>query len=235
MNVSIKRIQAIFVKDYKEFYRNYAISTMVLMPLALAFIYSMTGDMDLQSLFMPINLTFAMITAFIQSCLIAEEKEHNTLRSLLLSPASIADILIGKSSLVFLITVIVLGLCMWMLDFRPSNLMAMSSALVLSTVFYLAMGLIVGLYTKTVMEASVGILPVMIVFSFGPLVLLFADRYPILEVFQWLPSAQLILLEQHSAAGTTSDVIMSLVVLAVWAVIGVVISAILFKKRMSDE
>lgn len=235
MNVSIKRIQAIFVKDYKEFYRNYAISTMVLMPLALAFIYSMTGDMDLQSLFMPINLTFAMITAFIQSCLIAEEKEHNTLRSLLLSPASIADILIGKSSLVFLITVIVLGLCMWMLDFRPSNLMAMSSALVLSTVFYLAMGLIVGLYTKTVMEASVGILPVMIVFSFGPLVLLFADRYPILEVFQWLPSAQLILLEQHSAAGTTSDVIMSLVVLAVWSVVGVVISAILFKKRMSDE
>ncbi|PJK15986.1 ABC transporter [Chryseomicrobium excrementi] len=235
MNVSIKRIQAIFVKDYKEFYRNYAISTMVLMPLALAFIYSMMGDMDLQSLFMPINLTFAMITAFIQSCLIAEEKEHNTLRSLLLSPASIADILIGKSSLVFLITVIVLGLCMWMLDFRPSNLMAMSSALVLSTVFYLAMGLIVGLYTKTVMEASVGILPVMIVFSFGPLVLLFADRYPILEVFQWLPSAQLILLEQHSAAGTTSDVIMSLVVLAVWAVVGVVISAILFKKRMSDE
>lgn len=235
MNVSMKRIQAIFVKDYKEFYRNYAISTMVLMPLALAFIYSMTGDMDLQSLFMPINLTFAMITAFIQSCLIAEEKEHNTLRSLLLSPASIADVLIGKSALVFVITVIVLGLCMWILEFTPSNLLAMSSALVLSTVFYLAMGLIVGLYTKTVMEASVGILPVMIVFSFGPLVLLFADRYPILEIFEWLPSAQLILLEQHSADGATSEMIMSLVVLAVWALVAVSLSAILFKKRMSDE
>lgn len=235
MNVSLKRIQAIFVKDYKEFYRNYAISTMVLMPLALAFIYSMTGDMDLQSLFMPINLTFAMITAFIQSCLIAEEKEHNTLRSLLLSPASIADVLIGKSALVFAITSIVLSLCMWMLDFMPSNLLAMSIALVLSTVFYLAVGLIVGLYTKTVMEASVGILPVMIVFSFGPLVLLFADRYPILEAFEWLPSAQLILLEQYSATGSTSDVIMSLVVLAVWAVVAVMLSAVLFKKRMSDE
>lgn len=235
MNISMKRIQAIFVKDYKEFYRNYAISTMVLMPLALAFIYSMTGDMDLQSLFMPINLTFAMITAFIQSCLIAEEKEHNTLRSLLLSPASIADVLIGKSALVFVITVIVLGLCMWILEFTTSNLLAMSSALVLSTVFYLAMGLIVGLYTKTVMEASVGILPVMIVFSFGPLVLLFADRYPILEIFEWLPSAQLILLEQHSADGATSEMIMSLVVLAVWALVAVSLSAILFKKRMSDE
>ncbi|OZS78646.1 ABC transporter [Tetzosporium hominis] len=235
MNVSMKRIQAIFVKDYKEFYRNYAISTMVLMPLALAFIYSMTGDMDLQSLFMPINLTFAMITAFIQSCLIAEEKEHNTLRSLLLSPASIADVLIGKSALVFVITVIVLGLCMWILEFTPSNLLAMSSALVLSTVFYLAMGLIVGLYTKTVMEASVGILPVMIVFSFGPLVLLFADRYPILEIFEWLPSAQLILLEQYSSTGATSDILTSLVVLTIWAVVAVMLSTFLFKKRMSDE
>lgn len=235
MNVSVKRIQAIFVKDYKEFYRNYAISTMVLMPLALAFIYSMTGDMDLQSLFMPINLTFAMITAFIQSCLIAEEKEHNTLRSLLLSPASIADVLIGKSALVFVITVVVLGMCMWILEFSPANLAAMGVALVLSTLFYLAMGLIVGLYTKTVMEASVGILPVMIVFSFGPLVLLFADRYPVLEVFQWLPSAQLILLEQYSVTGATSDIIVSLVVLAVWAVVAVSVSAILFKKRMSDE
>lgn len=235
MNVSVKRIQAIFVKDYKEFYRNYAISTMVLMPLALAFIYSMTGNMDLQSLFMPINLTFAMITAFIQSCLIAEEKEHNTLRSLLLSPASIADVLIGKSALVFVITVIVLGMCMWILEFAPANLAAMGVALVLSTLFYLAMGLIVGLYTKTVMEASVGILPVMIVFSFGPLVLLFADRYPVLEVFQWLPSAQLILLEQYSVAGATSDIVVSLVVLAVWAVVAVSVAAVLFKKRMSDE
>lgn len=235
MNVSAKRIQAIFVKDYKEFYRNYAISTMVLMPLALAFLYSMTGDMDLQSMFIPINLTFAMITAFIQSCLIAEEKEHNTLRSLLLSPASVADVLIGKSALVFVITVVILGMCMWMLDFTPSNLFAMGIALVLSTIFYLAMGLIVGLYTKTVMEASVGILPVMLVFSFGPLVLLFADRYPILEIFQWLPSAQLILLEQNSAVGATSDILISLVVLTVWAIVAVIVSAVLFKKRMSDE
>ena len=37
MNISMTRIQAILVKDYKEFSRNYAVSTMILLPLILAF------------------------------------------------------------------------------------------------------------------------------------------------------------------------------------------------------
>lgn len=235
MNISLKRIQAIFIKDYKEFYRNYAISTMVLLPLILAFVYSTAPERDLQNIFIPINLTFAMITAFIQSCLIAEEKEHHTLRSLLLSPASIADVLIGKSALVFVLTSVVLALSMWILEFTPSNWGVMGAGLLISTVFYLALGLIVGLYSKTVMEASVGILPVMMLFSFGPLALVFAEKYPVLNVFEWLPSAQLMMLEGYSQAGVMTDVWVALLVMTAWAIVAVVVSAILFKKRMSDE
>ena len=39
MNLSLKRIQAIFMKDYKEFSRNYAVSMMIFLPLILAFMY----------------------------------------------------------------------------------------------------------------------------------------------------------------------------------------------------
>ena len=39
MNVSLKRIQAIFIKDYKEFSRNYAVSIMILFPIAFALLY----------------------------------------------------------------------------------------------------------------------------------------------------------------------------------------------------
>ncbi|CAM5711206.1 ABC-2 type transporter transmembrane domain-containing protein OS=Lysinibacillus sphaericus OX=1421 GN=LYSIN_03142 PE=4 SV=1 [Lysinibacillus sphaericus] len=38
MNMSFTRIQAIFMKDYKEFSRNYAVSVMVFLPLILAFL-----------------------------------------------------------------------------------------------------------------------------------------------------------------------------------------------------
>ncbi len=43
MNISMTRIQAILMKDYKEFSRNYAVSSMVLLPIILAFLYNQSG------------------------------------------------------------------------------------------------------------------------------------------------------------------------------------------------
>lgn len=235
MNLSMKRIQAIFMKDYKEFSRNYAISTMVFLPLLLAFLYNKSGADTLQAYFLPINMTFAIVTTFIQCCLIAEEKENNTLRSLMMSPATMADILIGKSTLVFSITAVIIALTIFMLGFSPANLLIMSIALIISTIFYLAIGIICGLFTKTVMEASVAVLPVMAIFSFGPLALTLVGTYPALELLKWLPSAQLILLEEYIMAGATSDVWISLIVITVWTALALVISNVLFKKRLKDD
>lgn len=37
MSISLKRAQAIFVKDYKEFSRNYAFSMILLLPIILKY------------------------------------------------------------------------------------------------------------------------------------------------------------------------------------------------------
>ncbi len=89
MNISMTRIQAIFMKDYKEFSRNYAVSVMALMPLVLA-IFIKSSSTTIATYFLLINMTFSMVTTYVQCSLIAEEKEKNTLRSLMLSPASLA-------------------------------------------------------------------------------------------------------------------------------------------------
>ncbi|MFB1082582.1 ABC transporter permease [Jeotgalibacillus sp. JSM ZJ347] len=235
MNMSVKRMRAIFIKDYKEFSRNYAVSTMVLLPLMMAFFYQNAGASTLDMYFLPINMTFALVTTFIQACLIAEEKESNTLRSLMMSPASMVDILIGKSTLVFSITLAIVALTIMILGFTPANLFVITAGLMISTVFYIGLGIVCGLFTKTVMEASVSVLPVMAVFSLGPLARGLAESYPVLEVMKWLPSAQLIMLEGYSAAGNTSDIIISLVVIAGWTVITLVIASVLFNRRMKDE
>ncbi|TFE02409.1 ABC transporter permease [Jeotgalibacillus salarius] len=235
MNVSVKRMRAIFIKDYKEFSRNYAISTMVLMPLVLALFYQNAGAASLDLYFLPVNMTFAFVTTFIQACLIAEEKESNTLRSLMMSPASMADILIGKSTLVFSITIVIVTLTIMILGFTPANLFILAAGLTISTVFYIGLGIICGLFTKTVMEASVAILPVMAIFSLGPLAMGLAETYSVLEVLKWLPSSQLIMLEGYSAAGNITDIIISLAVIAGWTVITLVIASMLFKKRLKDE
>lgn len=235
MNVSVKRMRAIFIKDYKEFSRNYAVSSMLLMPLVIAFLYRDSGTASLDLYFLPINMAFALLTTFIQACLIAEEKESNTLRSLMMSPASMADILIGKSTLVFSITLAIIALTIIILGFTPANLLILTVGLMISAVFYIGLGIICGLFTKTVMEASVAVLPVMAVFSLGPLARGLAETYPVLEALKWLPSAQLIMLEGHSAAGTTSDILISLAVISVWTVVALVVASMLFKKRMKDE
>ncbi|WP_413364374.1 ABC transporter permease subunit [Lysinibacillus sp. 3P01SB] len=236
MNISMKRIQAIFMKDYKEFSRNYAISIMVFMPFILALFYNKMGINTIDAYFMTINLTLAMVTAFIQSCLIAEEKESNTLRSLMMSPASIADILIGKSSLVFSISAIVLALTVYLLGYKPANVLVLALALAVSIVFYIAVGTICGLFTKTVMEASVATLPVLVIFSFGPMVLGLSEKYPIAGIAEWLPSAQLILLaEGLETAMPAKEVFISFAVMIGWTIAAVAIASILYKKRMTDD
>ncbi|WP_342442296.1 ABC transporter permease [Lysinibacillus sp. FSL K6-0075] len=235
MNISMTRIQAILVKDYKEFSRNYAVSTMILLPLILAFLYNKTGASTINAYFLPINITFSMVTTYIQCCLIAEEKEKNTLRSLMLSPASLGDILIGKSLFVLIVTVVVLALSIFLVGYTPANLAILSVALLVSTVFYIALGTICGLFAKSIMEGSIIVLPVIFLFSFGPLALTFASTYPILKIAEWLPSSQLLLLaEALEGKYSTTDIIILMVTFIVWSLISWFIAAIIYKKRMVD-
>lgn len=226
MNISITRIQAIFMKDYKEFSRNYAISSMIFLPLILAFFYKQSGENTAQLIFMPVNLTYAMVTTFVQACLIAEEKERNTLRSLLLSPASLGDILIGKSTLVSVVSAIVISISLYFFGYMPNAILIV--ALIISLIFYSALGTICGLFTKSTMEASLAVLPVMGVFSFGPIVLYLAERYPILQIAEWLPSSQLLLLTNANSS------LLPIFVISIWTIVAWVVAFILCKKRMVD-
>src|SRR5690606_42076743 len=104
MNLSMKRVNAIFQKDFKDFSRNMAVSITIFLPLLAAALYGRMGIDTLQAHYMIFNMTFALVGTYVQCCLIAEEKEKNTLRGLMLSPASTVEILGGKSLLSFVLT-----------------------------------------------------------------------------------------------------------------------------------
>ncbi|MGN7476956.1 ABC transporter permease [Solibacillus silvestris] len=236
MNISIKRIQAIFMKDYKEFSRNYAVSSVILTPIILALFYGRVGAGSIDMYFLPLNMTFSMVTAYIQACLIAEEKERNTLRGLMMSPASTADILLGKSLLVFITTAVILFVSSYLVGYMPSQITPVALALAVSTVFYLALGTICGLYTKSIMEASLAVLPIMIIFTFGPMAIALGENHLLYKIVEWLPSTQLLqLAEQAEANAEFTQLIGPLAVIGVWTIIAVLLSVALFKKRTKDE
>lgn len=97
MTLSWKRIYAIFNKDLKDLSKNMYVSSVLIMPIVLAFLYSNMGEVTIELHYLVINMTLASVTAFIQCAVIAEEKEKHTLRGLMLSPASLTEILTGKS------------------------------------------------------------------------------------------------------------------------------------------
>ena len=222
MNLSIRRIQAIFMKDYKEFTRNYAISIMLLAPIIFATMF------EKEFIIVVLNLTFGMLTAFVQATLIAEEKERNTLRSLTLTPASPLDILIGKSSLVFVMTAFIIAVVAFVMDFIPDT--PMTIALILMTILFIALGTICGLYAKSVMEATLTVLPVLFIFSLGSMLSSFADRFPFLKVADYLPSAQLLMLDLGEKSAATV-----IINIAIWTIIACIAAYLLYVKRLKDE
>ncbi|MCM3702328.1 ABC transporter permease [Paenibacillus macerans] len=240
MSISFKRVQAIFVKDYKEFSRNYAVSIMLIIPIVLALlIRGVDSSLPLASVAgtfaTVLNLSFVLLTCFAQTCLIAEEKERNTLRSLMLTPATALDVLIGKSSLVFVMSAIDLAVATYIFGYKPANIWAFAAAVILSIILYIAAGTICGLFSRTMLDASLSILPVTFVFTAAPWGVFVADDYPIFKLLEYVPSSQLVhLLNMPHSGFTTGQLLKPLLVTVVWTVVLTIVSVGLYQRRMKD-
>lgn len=237
MSISLKRAGAIFVKDYKEFSRNYAISIMLIIPIMFAFLLRDAGSSMFGTFFgLVLNISFVLLTCFAQACLIAEEKERSTLRSLMMTPATTMDVLIGKSSLVFVMSAVVLAIATYIYGYEPASIWAFVVAIILSLILYTAAGTICGLFSKTLLDASLSILPVAFVFTGAPGGAVLVNDFPILKVLDYMPSSQLVhLLEIPKTGFTTGDLLKPLLITLAWTVVLTIVSVVLYQRRLKDE
>jgi len=235
MIFSTKRMYAIFQKDLKDLSKNMFVGTTMLMPIVLAAIYGAMGLDSIEIHYMMINLTFVAVTVFIQSAIIAEEKEKNTLRNLMLSPATLTEILTGKSLVSFILTVITIVICAFLTEYEPASLLPVALAILLSSVFYLILGTLLGLLSRSVVEASVLFTPVLFIFGFGSMVLGFAEDYPILSIVEYLPNVQIIQFAEKVEAGTAiAGMLTHLGIIALWVVGAAIATAIVYRKKEMD-
>ncbi|MEK5478703.1 ABC transporter permease [Paenibacillus sp. FSL R5-0407] len=236
MSISLKRARAIFMKDYKEFSRNYAVSIMLLFPIIFAFILRSAPTPLTEAFALVLNTSFVILPCFTQACLIAEEKEHNTLRSLMMTPASTMDVLIGKSALTFVMSAVVLGITTFIFGYEPASIWAFTAAIIFSIILYTAAGTICGLFSKTLLEATLSIMPVLIIFTVAPSGVLLADDFPIFKVLDYLPSSQLVhLLGIQGTGFTTGELLKPLLIILAWTVALTIWSVVLYQRRLKDE
>lgn len=220
----------------KDLSKNYFVSSIIVLPILMAFLYGGMYEMGLELHYMIINLTLASVTAFIQCAVIAEEKEKHTLRGLMLSPASLTEILTGKSLVSIVLTVVTLILCAMITGYEPRNFALIAIAIFISIIFYIALGTILGLLSRTVVEASVIILPVIFLFGFGSLLMVLAEKYPAISFVEYLPNIQIIELAYEVELGLGFvDMWDHFVVLLVWALVASLFAAFVYKKREIDK
>lgn len=236
MSISLKRARAIFVKDYKEFSRNYAISFSVIVPILFAFLFRSAGPSLPGAIGFLLNTSFVLLTCLVQACLIAEEKERNTLRSLMMTPATTMDVLIGKSTLVFVVSAVALAIATYILGYKPASIWAFVAANIFSIILYTAVGTVCGLFSKTLLEASLSIMPVALVFTGAPWGVLLADDFPIFKVLEYAPSVQLVrLLDIQNITFTMGDLLNPLLIILAWTVVLTIVSVVLYQRRLKDE
>ncbi|MFD1174651.1 ABC transporter permease [Oceanobacillus picturae] len=235
MTFSIKRMYAIFQKDVRDLTKNMFITTTMLMPLLLALFYGRMDEVTIDMHYLIINLSFAAVGVFVQSAIIAEEKEKNTLRGLMLSPATLPEILGGKSLVTFVITVLTVLVCAYLTGYEPANYLIVGGAILISCFFYIALGTLMGLLTKSVVEASVVTLPVMFIFSFGSLFLTLIEEYPILSFIEYLPNVQLVELATEVEAGAMfADLWSNFAIILAWIVVASLLTVVVYKKKEMD-
>ncbi|MGE6260405.1 ABC transporter permease [Heyndrickxia sporothermodurans] len=235
MTFSLKRVQAIFLKDWKDLMKNSYILFTMAMPLAFAAWIGRAGVENNAFHSMPISLALVIAGCFVQAAMVAEEKEKNTLRGLLLSPANTVEILVGKSALTSVVTIVVIIGSIFLSDFKVQSLPLFSLLILLNLIIFVSIGTILGLVSRTVMETSIIGMPVMLIFGMGSMVNSLIGSKTIQKVLGYLPSEQFgKAWMELSKGGGFSQIGEYLLILIAWCIAGLLITIVTYKKRQFD-
>ncbi len=188
----MRNIAAIFQKQLLDTLRNKTVLLQfVLMPVMAVLMQSTVrpeglGENFFVILFAAIYVGMAPMTA--AGAIIAEEKEKNTLRVLLLSNVRPREYLIGVGGFVWLASMAGAGVLCAVGNYtapqRAQFLAVMAAGILASTLIGAAIGVVSG----SQMAATSLTVPVMVVFSFVPMIALFNDTAA--AVSRWLYSGQ---------------------------------------------
>lgn len=191
MTYAWKRISAIVEKEWKDCFRNPVLLSMAVLPIIFAFLFRGREEAGGSILSMPLNMALTITGAFVLAMMVAEEKEKHTLRMLMLSPARPFEVLIGKSAIAALMTVAAIILTLLIADTPALPPLALIILLVPSIVMYLAIGILIGLLSRTSMETSFIGMPLHLLFLMGPMFGSVLNLPAVDLMISYLPTEQL--------------------------------------------
>lgn len=242
MTFSMKRFQAIVQKEWKDSLRNPQILLMTALPIMFAFLFSRMGaeervnEQSMLLLSFPILMALSMTGAFVLAMMVAEEKEKHTLRVLMLSPASTSEILMGKSFLTAVLTLVAVAASIVLSEVPDINWLVLIILVVITMIMFIAMGLIIGLLSRTVQESSIIGLPVLLVFIMGPMFVPMMDNDMLTTITNYLPTQKFIdIMSSVGVEGGLGQVTGDLLLCVAWTIASIIAAIVVYGRKRFDK
>jgi ABC-2 type transport system permease protein len=227
----ISRLIVLVRKEMIDHKTNMSIWILSMMPILVAQMYRMM-DISVHKidslLSIHMSMTGAILTTAIMGILITDEKDQNTLRTLMLSGVKSYEILLGKGLMTLLITTGV-SLAGFMILQAPYNLL-LPFLLVswLLGIIMILIGSIIGLYAKN--QTQVGIIgtPITMFFYMVPTLDIVGINIGFVEKFVPTYHTTALITQYYTA---NEDVFMHYMMLVVWLVLLSVLLVVFYSRR----
>jgi len=243
MEFSIRRVNALFKKEIKDLGKNMNILLMCTLPIIFSIIYSkmLGGNTSIghpekiDILIMCLGMNLVLVCSFVIAMLIAEEKEKNTLRTLMLSAVSPWEFLAGKALITLLVSVII-NVAMFFIV--GVNIQYLGQYILLTTLVIFSMigiGAVIGIIAPNQMATGVVGMPVLMIFYMMPL---FAEmNKTITKISEFLPNYNLSLLLKNVVKGTPlpRGYTFSISLILLWILIAAIAFAYTYNKKGLDR
>ena len=173
MNFSIRRVNALVTKEFRDFYKNPNVLIMLLFPIGLTLFYKKVFGNNAPSGYLIsicLNMNITTIGCIVIAMLIAEEKEKNTLRTLMLSPLTAAEFIIGKFVITGILIMIINIATFFLLKINIIYLAMFIIITLLTTIGVLFVGALIGILSKDQMQTGTIGTPIYMILLMIPMV-----------------------------------------------------------------
>lgn len=227
----MKNISVIFLKQLKDTLKNKAILIQFVMFPLMAVIMENTVKFEdmpekfFVKLFSVMFVGMAPLTCI--SAIISEEKEKNTLRTLMMSNVKPLEYLCGIGGYVWLMCMAGTAVFAVCGGFTGVSLVKFVAVMAAGVILSELIGGVIGIFSKNQMSATSVTVPVMMIFSFLPMLSMFNDKIEKVANLTYTQHLSVLI----NGLGTASIEAKNLLIPAINLLIAAVLFVAAFKKR----
>ena len=227
----MKNIKAVFIKQILDTIKNKTVLIQFLMFPVMVIIMEKAVKLEempehfFVKLFAVMFVGMAPLTCM--SAIIAEEKEKNTLRALIMSNVKPWQYIISVGAYVFIMCMVGTAVFAVLGRYNGAELARFIPVMISGIILSEIIGAVIGVFSRNQMTATSLTIPIMMVFSFVPMLSMFNES---IKKFAGIIYSQQIS-DLINGIGVSEVPAKSIIVIAVNFIIGIVLFALAYKKK----